>query len=358
MGRRTRRWILALLLTGLLPVLPARAETPAQFRAAVTQIVYADPGTGKAVPVLLLYPTRDAVQPLRRGPYHLNVAPEGWPALDSMPLVMMTQGPSRNGLAMVSVALFLARRGMMTAVVTHLGGPEPGAANDAGNGNTGNGGTGNGGTRNGGTQPLWAELPLQLRAALDAVLDSSPMGFRVDQQRIGVLGYAAGAHAALAAAGGVADLGRVPQICAAHPENRTLCPAGARTTATASPKRLEAAADPRIRSLLLMDPVGALFGDGALSRVTVPVRLYEAEKGDESGALQVARVRGLLPRPPEYDLVPGAGHYAFLTPVPASAAARFGATVKDPPGFDRAAFHARLNDEVLDYFRRTLNGAP
>ena len=348
MGRRTRRWVLALLLTGLLPVLPARAETPAQFRAAVSQIAYADPGTGKAVPVLLLYPTRDAVQPLRRGPYHLNVAPEGWPALDSMPLVMMTQGPSRNGLAMVGVALFLARRGMMTAVVTHLGGPEPGAANDAGNGGNGNSGT----------QPLWPELPLQLRAALDAVLDSSPMGFQVDQQRIGVLGYAAGGHAALAAAGGVADPGRVPQICAAHPENRTLCPAGAGTTVAASPKRLEAAADPRIRSLLLMDPVGALFGDGGLSRVTAPVRLYEAEKGDESGVLQVARVRGLLPRPPEYDLVPGAGHYAFLTPVPASAAARFGATVQDPPGFDRAGFHARLNDEVLDYFRRTLNAAP
>lgn len=346
MGRRTRRWVLALLMTGLLPALPARAETPAQFRAAVSQIAYADPGTGKTVPILLLYPTRDHVQPIRRGPYHLNVAPEGGPALDSVPLVMMTQGPARNGLAMVSVALFLARRGMMTAMVTHLGGMEPDADPRAGKGDRI------------GTVPLWPELPLQLRAALDAVLDSSPMGFRVDRQRIGVLGYAAGGHAALAAAGGVADPGRLAQVCATHPDDRSLCPAGAKTAAATSPKRLEAATDPRIRSLLLMDPVGALFGDGALSRVTVPVRLYEAEKGDESGALQVARVRGLLPRPPEYDLVPGAGHYAFLTPVPASAAARFGATVQDPPGFDRAGFHARLNDEVLDYFRRTLNTAP
>ncbi|MBK3737008.1 hypothetical protein GAY29_28835 [Azospirillum brasilense] len=347
MGPRTRRWVLALVMTGLLPAaLPARAETPAQFRAAVSQIGYADPGTGKTVPILLLYPTRDHVQPIRRGPYHLNVAPEGGPALDSVPLVMMTQGPARNGLAMVSVALFLARRGMMTAIVTHLGGMEPGADPRAGKGDRV------------GTVPLWPELPLQLRAALDAVLDSSPMGFRVDRQRIGVLGYAAGGHAALAAAGGVADPGRLAPICAAHPDDRTLCPAGAKTTVAAAPKRLEAATDPRIRALLLMDPIGALFADGALSRVTVPVRLYEAEKGDESGALQVARVRGLLPRPPEYDLVPGAGHYAFLTPVPASAAARFGATVQDPPGFDRAGFHARLNDEVLDYFRRTLNAAP
>lgn len=346
MSPRTRRWVLALVMTGLLPVLPARAETPAQFRAAVSQIAYADPGTGKSVPILLLYPTRDPVQPIRRGPYHLNVAPEGGPALNSMPLVMMTQGPSRNGLAMVSVALFLARRGMTTAIVTHLGGMEPGADTGTGRGDRI------------GTVPLWPELPLQLRAALDAVLDSSPMGFRVDRQRIGVLGYAAGGHAALAAAGGVADPGRLAQVCGAHPDNRSLCPAGAKTTVAATPKRLEAATDSRIRSLLLMDPVGALFGDGALSRVTVPIRLYEAEKGDESGALQVARVRGLLPRPPEYDLVAGAGHYAFLTPVPASAAARFGATVQDPPGFDRAAFHARLNDEILDYFRRTLNTAP
>ncbi|NUB15516.1 hypothetical protein GAY28_24790, partial [Azospirillum brasilense] len=202
MSPRTRRWVLALVMTGLLPVLPARAETPAQFRAAVSQIAYADPGTGKSVPILLLYPTRDPVQPIRRGPYHLNVAPEGGPALNSMPLVMMTQGPSRNGLAMVSVALFLARRGMTTAIVTHLGGMEPGADTGTGRGDRI------------GTVPLWPELPLQLRAALDAVLDSSPMGFRVDRQRIGVLGYAAGGHAALAAAGGVADPGRLAQVCA------------------------------------------------------------------------------------------------------------------------------------------------
>ena len=100
--------------------------------------------------------------------------------------------------------------------------------------------------------------------------------------------------------------------------------------------------------------MGALFGDGALSRVTAPVRLYAAEKGDETGALEVDRVRALLPGSPEVQAVPGAGHYAYFTPVPSSAAARIGATAQDPPGFDRAAFHERLNDEVLDFFRRTL----
>jgi len=337
-------WCLALLLIGA-PVLAA--ESPAQFRAAAAQVVYTDPATGTPVPVLLTYPTRDPVQPIRRGPYHINVAPEGMPAFDPMPLVLISQGPSRNSNAMIGIALFLARRGMMTATVTHMGGQDS---------TTAAGGTGIGDTRIG-TRPLWPELPAQLRSALDAVLDSSPMGWRVDRDRIGAIGFGPGGYAALVEAGAVADLGRIPAHCAQHPDNRALCPAGAKTVVAALPLQPKDAADPRIRALVLMDPVGALFGDGALSRVTAPVRLYEAEKGDEAGALEVDRVRALLPGSPEVQVVPGAGHYAYFTPVPPSAAARIGVTAQDPPGFDRAAFHERLNDEVLDFFRRTLTPA-
>lgn len=318
------------------------AESPAQFRAGTAQVVYTDPATGTPVPVLLTYPTRDPVQPIRRGPYHINVAPEGTPALHPMPLALISQGPSRNSNAMIGIALFLARRGMMTATVTHMGSQDDPAGN-----------TGIGDTRIG-TRPLWPELPTQLRSALDAVLDSPAMGWRVDRDRIGAIGFGPGGYAALVEAGAVADLGRIPAHCARHPDNRALCPAEARTAAAALPAPPKDAADSRIRALVLMDPVGALFGDGALSRVAAPVRLYAAEKGDEGGALEVGRVRSLLPGSPEVQVVPGAGHYAYFTPVPPSAAARVGVTAQDPPGFDRAAFHERLNDEVLDFFRRTL----
>ncbi len=62
----------------------------------------------------------------------------------------------------------------------------------------------------------------------------------------------------------------------------------------------------------------------------------------------------MLPNPPEYHLIEGAGHFVFLAPCPAVLATRVPAICRDPPGVDRAAVHARLNTEMIEFFRRTL----
>jgi len=61
-----------------------------------------------------------------------------------------------------------------------------------------------------------------------------------------------------------------------------------------------------------------------------------------------------LPRPPEYVVVENATHFAFLAPLPPAIAAEAPALAKDRPGFDRAAFHERLNAEIVAFFARTL----
>ena len=43
------------------------------------------------------------------------------------------------------------------------------------------------------------------------------------------------------------------------------------------------------------------------------------------------RIAQMLPRPPEYELVEGAGHYVFLPPCPMLLALRVPAICKDPP---------------------------
>ena len=63
-----------------------------------------------------------------------------------------------------------------------------------------------------------------------------------------------------------------------------------------------------------------------------------------------------LPLVPEYRIVKGAGHYAFLAPCPEALMEEDPDICRDRPGFDRIAFHDRLNREILDYFRRTLGG--
>jgi predicted dienelactone hydrolase len=66
------------------------------------------------------------------------------------------------------------------------------------------------------------------------------------------------------------------------------------------------------------------------------------------------RIAQMLPKPPEYQLVEGAGHYVFLAPCPAVMAAAAREICQDPNGIDRVAFHARLNTEMVEFFRRTL----
>lgn len=68
-------------------------------------------------------------------------------------------------------------------------------------------------------------------------------------------------------------------------------------------------------------------------------------------------MHSLLPRAHEYVVVPGAGHYAFLAPFPPELKQKIGSPAEDPPGFDRAAFHSRLNAELLAFFAKYLSGS-
>jgi len=61
-----------------------------------------------------------------------------------------------------------------------------------------------------------------------------------------------------------------------------------------------------------------------------------------------------LPRTPEYVLVPGAGHYAYLAPCPESLLVRTPLLCTDPPGIDRASFHLQLGAEIAEFFRHAL----
>ena len=64
-----------------------------------------------------------------------------------------------------------------------------------------------------------------------------------------------------------------------------------------------------------------------------------------------AVIRELLPTPPEYHAVPGAGHFSFLAPCPSWL---FPLICKDAKGFDRAAFHRDFNRAVIAFYQSQL----
>jgi len=100
---------------------------------------------------------------------------------------------------------------------------------------------------------------------------------------------------------------------------------------------------------------GYIFDRNGLSKVQIPVRLYRPST-DELLAhpWNAERIASMLPRRPEYVVLEGAGHFVFLAPCSPAFAAQVPTICADPPGIDRVAFHRRLNDEMIDFFRRTL----
>lgn len=293
---------------------------------------YADPGReGAPAPLLLWYPTTAPEQAVRRGPLTLSVAPDAPIAEGRYPLILVSHGSGGSALGHADTAMALARRGYVVATVQHAGN----SVDD---------------NRNAGRAAMWRDRPRQFSAALDAVLADPEIGGRADAARIGALGFSAGGYTVLVAAGGVADIGRIAEHCAAHPEDSGFCGLG-----NDSPAGTVTHHEARLRAAVAMAPVSALFGDGALDCVTIPIRLYGAEKDAVvMPVLHAERVKALLPKAPEYELVPNAGHFAFMAPVPPAMAAEIGPPALDPPGFDRAAFHERLNAEVAAFFDRTL----
>lgn len=310
-----------------LAVLPAVAQ---EWHAGMREITYTDPWSGRAAPVAVWYPTEAPETPLS-GIYEVTAAPDAPVAGDRLPLVMISHGWGGNTRGHIGTGLALARRGFVVAALQHAGN----ATSDNALGDL---------------PELWSVRPAQLAAALDAAAAAMP----VDPQRIGLLGYSAGGYTVLAYAGGTAMAGRAAEHCRAHPDDAGFC-RYAPVQATTPDLVVDRAPDPRVKAVVALAPVGALFVDGGLARVTVPVRLYRAEHDAMVGAVQLDRIRAELPVPPEYVVVANAGHYAFMTPFAPRVAKRLGDVAVDPPGFDRVAFHAALNAEIATFFVRTLH---
>jgi len=176
----------------------------------------------------------------------------------------------------------------------------------------------------------------------------------VDGSRIGLFGFSAGGTSALVALGGRLDMDRVAPHCRTAPELvcRLVKPASraaARNAAAAAP------ASPFRAAVIAAPGFGFAFEPADLAEVRAPVQLWAGDADDNApAASNAALVRRTLPAPPEYHLVKGAGHAAFLTPCGPMAILLPPMLCRDAAGFDRAKFHKRFNTEVVRFLDREL----
>ena len=198
----------------------------------------------------------------------------------------------------------------------------------------------------------------QLSVLTDHMLGQWEGRAGIDAERIGAFGFSAGGFTVLAAGGGDPDLTRLADHCRTNPGFYD-CRLISRHSAATRPGPLDAPRlphDSRFKALVVAAPaLGFTFTREGLAGVTQPVQLWQAGSDQILPSPFYAEpVRDALPRQPEYIRVEGAGHFDFMPPCSPELAANAPMICAPTPGFDRAAFHAVLNREVIRFFNDHL----
>lgn len=301
--------------------------------AGFQQGMAADPG-GQPLAIGIWYPSLAATRPMEVGPTTMSVAVDAAVQGTQLPLVVMSHGTGGSFLGHFDTAIALADAGFVVAAVTHTG-------------------------DNHADQSRSLDImdrPRQISRVIDHMLAGWRGRAVIDPARVGMFGFSAGGFTTLVSIGGEPDFSSIGPMCRQYPGDfacQLLAGAG---SPPAAPPAAASVADARIRAAVVAAPaLGFTFTAQGLSKVSVPVQLWRAEEDVLVPHPRYAEaVRRALPQPPDYHVVPGAGHFDFLAPCSAALASLAPAICTSAPGFDRAGFHVRWNAAIADFLRRTL----
>lgn len=295
---------------------------------------------GPPLPIGVWHPSHDPVRLRPFGLHRARVAVNGAIAGDRLPLVVMSHGAGGWHGAQYTTALALADAGFVVAAVTHPGDTFQDRSRSF----------------------AVIDRPYHIRRALDHMLSEWPGRARLDPSRIGMIGYSVGGFTTLVIAGGVPRPERLARHCAEHPEEpicRLAREQGADVAALNSGPGRSWQHDPRVKAAVIAAPaLGMLFGPEGLAGVRLPLQIWAGGLDRSTPeATNAAQLRRDLPTPPEYHLVPDAGHVSFLAPCARSVARRHPHVCGDARGFDRRVFNMRFNAEIVRFLSANLPAA-
>ena len=313
------------------------AAMAAPYQAGVARLAVKDDG-GETSSGIIWYPSDAPEVPWQAGPFRIAASQDAPVAPGRFPVILLSHGRQGGPLSHRAMAAHLAREGFIVIAPTHVGdaaGQPPAAS------------------------PIQAMVnrPHQATAALDAALRDNRFSPHAHPDRIGMIGYSAGGYTALVLAGAKADLALAAAYCKAEATNDPgSCGFALDTLTQASPepKTWQFPAGPRVKALVLLDPLATMFDAPGLAAINLPVRLYRPQDDAYMKAAKnaVALARN-LPRPPQEFTVPGR-HFVFVDPCPEAVAAEAALVCLDEPGVDRPAVHRRLESEVTEFLKGNL----
>lgn len=253
----------------------------------------------------------------------------------SLPLILVSHGTGGSYLSHYDTAQALANAGFIVAAVTHTGDNYADMSRNF----------------------FILERARHISRMLDYLLSTWDGRSQIDATRIGMFGFSAGGFTTLVNLGGHSDMASIAPFCEIHTSDFACQLITGRSAAHVQtlPGR-EGGKDARIKAAVVAAPaLGFAFTPEGLKEVTMPVQLWRAADDKILPHPWYAEaVRGALPRKPEYHVVENAGHFDFLAPCNEFLAQKAPEICSSAPGFNRSAFHAMFNQEIVRFFQASL----
>jgi predicted dienelactone hydrolase len=328
-----------LALFFVLIIVAAAAADTATYYAGFVRVTIQD---AEPFNVSVWYPANVAEAPFQAGPFTIAATLSARIAEGvRFPVVLLSHGRRGSPLAHRELAARLARAGFIVIAPRHVG--------DA-----------SGETRRRPQLQILAGRSRQAKLALDNILADQRFSRGADETRIAAIGYSAGGFTVLSLAGAQPNFTRAETYCKEHADDRGSCGAATADGGTvAGTEAVKIAGwpsfrDPRVRALVLLDPLAFMFDSKGLEAVQMPTLLVRPENGDylrgEGNALALATA---LPKPPKQIVVPGS-HFVFIDPCPPEVATTASAQCQDAPGIDRVAIHREIETGIVSFLRKAM----
>ena len=326
------------VLSLLCSLLSVHASEQENWSVGFHELTFLDPLDARPMHAYAFYPSTDQEQITRVQGYPIHAAEDAKAALGRFPLLMISHGNTGTPLAQHDLATSLARKGFVVVAVFHPGDNYLDHS------------------RLGSLSNLYGR-PLQISEAISAALTDPMLSPYISAKRVGVIGYSAGGETALILAGAKPDLQRLRQYCIERPQDRDACKTQGELFADR--EDLHAQADPRVGALMLMAPLGLMFGRHTLEEVHVPVLMYSGD-GDELLAIDknAGALARKLPDVSDFKMLAGAGHFVFIAPCDDEQRATQPVLCTDAAGVDREDIHRNLSADAVEFFGATLGAAP
>lgn len=265
------------------------------------------------------------------------------------PLIVMSHGSAGSFLSHHDTAAALADAGFVVAAINHVGDNAQDRSRQ-------------------GYLSIFSTRPREIRRVIDYMTTAWPQQARVDAAKIGAFGFSRGAYTVLVLAGAKPDFQAGLAVCQDAP-TLPMC----RDIASGKIPQQPYVQDARIKAVVIADPLNAFPGN-ALQAVKIPVQLWASELGGDGvtlagvDAVRLGLGRGQVEgggqeqsqdrdqgrgHAPNYQVVAGAGHFAFLAPCPPDQAQAD--ICQDAPGFDRRQFHQAWNARMAAFFKAHIS---